>query len=147
MKESLSLEWFGAVFIVLCGSVWLGLFVYRHQNYSHDLWWRFALHGDAPRFLRATVGAAAIMIFFSASRLFRPFQPVPYTPGPEDMERAAIIVRQSKNTTANLALLGDKSLLFNHSKNAFLMFAVKGRSWIVMGDPIGPEHEMNELLW
>ncbi|MDR4498384.1 MAG: bifunctional lysylphosphatidylglycerol flippase/synthetase MprF [Candidatus Scalindua sp.] len=147
MKESLSLEWFGAVFIVLCGSVWLGLFVYRHQNYSHDLWWRFALHGDAPRFLRAAVGAAAIMLFFSAARLFRPFQPVPYTPGPEDMERAAIIVRQSKNTTANLALLGDKSLLFNHSKNAFLMFAVKGRSWIVMGDPIGPEHEMNELLW
>ncbi|MCR4290510.1 MAG: bifunctional lysylphosphatidylglycerol flippase/synthetase MprF [Candidatus Scalindua sp.] len=147
MKESLSPEWFGAVFIVICGSVWLGLFVYRYQNYSHDLWWRFALHGDAPRFLRATVGAAAIMFFFFASRLFRPFPLVPDIPGPEDIECAATIAGQSKNTTSNLALLGDKSLLFSDSKNAFLMFAVKGRSWIVMGNPIGPEEETNELLW
>jgi lysylphosphatidylglycerol synthetase-like protein (DUF2156 family) len=37
------------------------------------------------------------------------------------------------------ALLGDKSFLFSENKNACIMFAVAGRSWVSMGDPIGPE--------
>ena len=36
-------------------ATWLGLILYRHVPYRSELWWQFALHGDAPRFLRATV--------------------------------------------------------------------------------------------
>jgi lysylphosphatidylglycerol synthetase-like protein (DUF2156 family) len=49
--------WIIAVTLVLLASVWLGLFSYKHVEYSGELWWRFTFSGDAPRFLRATVGA------------------------------------------------------------------------------------------
>ncbi|MCJ7601356.1 MAG: bifunctional lysylphosphatidylglycerol flippase/synthetase MprF [Desulfobulbaceae bacterium] len=145
--EPFSPGWFTAVFIVLCGSIWLGFFVYRHHSYANELWWSFALHGDAPRFLRATVGAVALILLFTVIRLFRPYQPPPAAPAVEELEQVAALCRRTTDTSAHLALLGDKSLLFSDSRDAFLMYAVKGRSWIVMGDPIGPEQEADELVW
>lgn len=145
--EPFSPGWFTAVFIVLCGSIWLGFFVYRHNSYASELWWSFALHGDAPRFLRATVGAVAIILLFAVIRLFRPYQPPPAAPGAGELEQVAGLCRRETDTSAYLALLGDKSILFSDSRDAFLMYAVKGRSWIVMGDPIGPEQEVDELVW
>jgi phosphatidylglycerol lysyltransferase len=38
-------------------------------------------------------------------------------------------------------------LLFHDSGTAFIMYAVEGRSWIALGDPIGPESERTELAW
>lgn len=139
--------WFAAVLIVLCGSVWLGFFVYRHNTYENELWWSFALNGNAPRFMRATVGAVAVMVVFAAVRLFKPYQPQPELPKMEEIEEVTALCRASRDTTAFLATLGDKSLLFSDNRKAFLMYAVKGRSWIVMGDPIGPEPEAEELAW
>lgn len=68
-------------------------------------------------------------------------------PGPDELERAAAIVERSHGTTAALALLGDKALLFSESGNAFIMYGVEGRSWVALGDPIGPEEERAELVW
>jgi len=145
--EPFSPGWLAAMFIVLCGSIWLGFFVYRHDRYANELWWSFALHGDAPRFLRATVGAVAVMLAFAAVRLFRPYQPPPAAPSAAELAQVAVLCRRATNTNASLALLGDKSFLFSDSREAFLMYAVKGRSWIVMGNPIGPEQEADELVW
>jgi phosphatidylglycerol lysyltransferase len=44
-------------------------------------------------------------------------------------------------------LLGDKSLLFSRSGRAFVMYAVSRRSWVAMGDPVGPPEEHEELVW
>ena len=60
-KTSLTAEpftpgWSVAIAIVLLGSLWLGFFAYKHVEYSRDLWWHFTLFGNAPRFLRASVG-------------------------------------------------------------------------------------------
>ena len=41
-------------------AAWLGFFANRHVDYSQELWWQFAWHGNAPRFLRATVVVAAV---------------------------------------------------------------------------------------
>ena len=30
---------------------------------------------------------------------------------------------------------------------AFLMYGVAGRSWVAMGDPVGPDAEATELAW
>jgi phosphatidylglycerol lysyltransferase len=57
------------------------------------------------------------------------------------------VIAQSRTTAAYLALLGDKELLFSDRGNAFLMYGVEGRSWVALGDPIGPESEMTELVW
>ena len=43
----------------LGASIWLGLFAFKHVDYSRELWWQFELQGEASRFLRASVGAAS----------------------------------------------------------------------------------------
>ena len=48
---------------------------------------------------------------------------------------------------AHLALLGDKRFLFSDSGETFLMFGVRGRSWIAMGPPVGKRCERLDLLW
>jgi phosphatidylglycerol lysyltransferase len=146
-SERLTPSWIAAIVLVLLGSAWLGIFSYRHVEYSHDLWWRFTLEGDAPRFLRATVGAMSLALFFAIARLLR-FGPAKLIlPGQQDLEKVATIVQRSPLTYAHLALLGDKAFLFNQTGNAFIMYNVEGRSWVAMGDPLGPAEEWPELIW
>jgi len=147
LAEPLSPGWLAAVMMVVAGSIWLGFFSYRHQAYSGELWWRFSLHGDAPRFLRATVGVLCTGLFIALLRLLRPAQPATAPPVPGDLELAAGIAAASTDTKGNLALLGDKSLLFSQDRKGLLMYAIQGRSWIAMGDPIGPAANREELLW
>lgn len=147
LADPISPGWLAAVMMVVAGSIWLGFFSYRHQAYSGELWWRFTLHGDAPRFLRATVGVLGAGLFIGLLRLLRPAQPLTAPPGTEDLDLAAEIAAGSNDTKANLALLGDKSLLFSEDRKGFLMYAIQGRSWIAMADPIGPAANREELLW
>jgi phosphatidylglycerol lysyltransferase len=87
--------------------VWLGFFSYKHVEYSHELWWQFEFSGDAPRFLRATVGAVGVALLFAVARLLRPATPEPAAPTGEELARTREIVGRSPRTYANLALLGD----------------------------------------
>jgi len=147
LGEPWSASWFAAVLLVVSGAVWLGFFAYRHQDYSSDLWWSFALHGHASRFLRAMVGIIATMLFFALLKLFRPSQPRPEPATEVDLRKAESIAGQSGTTYGFLALLGDKSLLFSSGDDAFLMYGVQGRSWIAMGGPVGKTNVKGELLW
>ena len=56
-------------------------------------------------------------------------------------------MRTSGSANGNLVLLGDKSLLFSDSGASFVMYGVWGRSWVVMGDPVGPASERGEMVW
>lgn len=147
LAEPLSAGWLTATALVVAATVWLGLFAYRHVEYSGDLWWRFAFHADAPRFLRAMVGVVGAAFVFGLARLLRTARPrVEVSPiAPDDPVRA--IVAACPNTAANLVLLGDKAVLLNESRTAFIMYAVAGRSWVAMGDPVGPVCEHASLLW
>ncbi|HZD06128.1 MAG TPA: phosphatidylglycerol lysyltransferase domain-containing protein, partial [Longimicrobiales bacterium] len=137
--------WALAVLGALSAAVVLGLLAYRQVVYTGDLWWRFALDADAPRFLRASVGALAAVLAFGAVRLLAPAGPEGVEPTDVALERVASIAERSPHSYAWLALLGDKSFLFE--RDAFLMYAVEGRSWISLGDPVGPESEGAELAW
>jgi len=147
LSDPLSAGWTGAVLIVLCGALWLGFFSYKHVEYSHDLWWRFTFAGDAPRFLRASAGVIIFAIFFAAIKLVRPYPAKPALPRTSDLKTAMDIARLSPHTSAYLAMLGDKALMFNEARNAFLMYGVEKNSWIAMGDPVGEENEFAELIW
>jgi phosphatidylglycerol lysyltransferase len=147
LAEPVKPGWFGAIFIILFGSIGLGFFAYRHQGYSHELWWQFALYGDASRFMRASVGAVVVICFFAMIKLFRVYQPGSPLPDEEKLELARTIAVNAADTRAYLALLGDKSLLISKSRKAFLMYGIKGKSWIAMGDPIGEKQETEELIW
>jgi phosphatidylglycerol lysyltransferase len=139
--------WFAMIAIVVICSVWVGFFSYRHIEYSHQLWWQFAFHSDAPRFLRATSGIAIIVLLYAIMQLLLPHKPKMEPPQSEILGTVRQIVNVSPKISANLALLGDKHFLLNDKNNAFLMYGIEGRSWISMGDPVGPEDEWGELLW
>jgi len=139
--------WVAGIIIVLLCSFWLGIFSYKHVVYSKDLWWRFTLYGNAPQFLRAMVGAIGVSLFFAFASLLRSASPEPSFPGQTALEVAHAVIRRSRRTYAYLALLGDKALLFTENRTAFIMYGIEGRSWVALGDPVGPEREMTELVW
>ena len=147
ISQRFTLGWTASIVLILLGSLWLGFFSYQHIEYSHELWWRFALSGEASRSLRAAVGAIAAVLFFSLARLLRPAHAKPALPTLSDLNRVRPLVERSRRTSANLALLGDKALLFSETGNSFIMYGIEGRSWVALGDPIGPENEMSEIVW
>jgi phosphatidylglycerol lysyltransferase len=147
LGERVTAPWVATVILLVAMSVWIGFFSYRYVEYSSDLWFTFAFHQDAPRFLRGAVAGASLVLLYATSSLLRPAPAEPSLPGPEDFARARAVVDRSPESVAHLALLGDKPLLFSTSGDAFLMYAVEGRSWVAMGDPIGGSEEATELAW
>ena len=147
LNDGFSPGWIAAILLVLITSAWLGFFSYRHVEYSSDLWWRFSFRADAPRFLRASVGVLGALLLFAIQRLLRPMAAEPRLPSIDEIERAAAIARNDDHSQSNLAMLGDKPLLFSDDGRAFIMYGVEGRSWIAMGDPVGDDDQKQELIW
>ena len=52
--------WFVAIAVVLTTAFWLGLFSYKHLDDVE--WWRFTLHDNASRFLRASIAVAIVAL-------------------------------------------------------------------------------------
>ena len=146
-NEPFSATWITTIVLILISSLWLGLFAYKHVDYSTELWWHFALKGDAARSLRATVGAMTLLLAFGISRLLRPLPVDPGRPGAGELDQARAIISQAPASMANLALLGDKALLFDDQHRGFIMYGVEGRSWVALGDPVGPAETARELIW
>jgi phosphatidylglycerol lysyltransferase len=139
--------WVAAVGAAVVASVWIGVFSFHHLAWASDVWFRFAFHADAPRFLRATVAVVSLVVLFGFVRLLHPAPPEPALPGEAGLARARPIIDRSPDSSAHLALVRDKQLLFSASGDAFLMYGVAGRSWVAMGDPVGPEPDATELAW
>jgi len=139
--------WVVAFFLVLATAGWLVIFAYRHLPYDNELWWQFAFHASAPRSLRGSLLAVMIGAAYGLWRVLRPARPPFSPPTSADLEQVAALVEKSEDTTANLALLGDKNLLFNSDRTACIMFQTSGNSWVAMGDPIGPEEQGELLAW
>jgi len=147
IEQRFSGPWIVAVMLVLGTATWLVLFAYRHVPYDKDLWWQFAFEAPAPRSLRALLLAAVIAAAYGLWRLLRPSKPLILVPGEEDLEQAEVLIANSHDSNANLALLGDKHLLFNDDRTAFIMYQATGSSWVSMGDPVGPSILWESLAW
>lgn len=110
----------------------------------------FSPDADAARAVRSSAAAAALLLAFGIWRLLA----TPATPrvaGDDDSDfsrvRSILATADNAEPASNLALLGDKRFLFSESGRSFLMFGVRGRSWIAMGPPVGRSDEREELLW
>ena len=145
--QSFSPTWYAAIISTLLISLWLMFFTHRHVEYSSELWWRFAFMETAPRSLRALVGAGVCTLWFFAARLLRPVAGKTVSLTREDLVKVQPVVKDSLSTYANLALLGDKSFVFNNEGTAFIMYGIEGRSWIAMGDPVGEQNQWRDLVW
>lgn len=97
--------------------------------------------------MRAMVGTVTLLVIAAITRLLRPAPSSPLTPQQANIDKTRPIIERSWNTYAQLALRGDKAVLFSTSGNAFIMYGQSGKSWIAMGDPIGPQNEAIELAW
>ncbi|MBN9242242.1 MAG: bifunctional lysylphosphatidylglycerol flippase/synthetase MprF [Mesorhizobium sp.] len=139
--------WIGLIAIVIIAATLVGLLAYRHVEYQSDLWWQFAWDGDAPRFLRATLGLAIVAAAIAADAIInRPVQARPSGPMPIP-DAVRHVLETSSDTQSCLALLGDKAFMVSTYGRAFLMYAVSGRSWITMGDPVGDPKAAKALIW
>ena len=138
--------WTFGVVAVVGAAVWLGFFAFEHVEYTDELWWRFALNQDAPRALRATMLAVMLTLAFGVMRLVRPAPPQIVLPTDAELERAQALIARQPSTVPYLAWLRDKTLLFAEDGGAFLMYAVHGRTWVCMGDPVGEPKAVTALI-
>jgi len=130
----------------IAASVWLLRFAFKHVEYSQDLWWQFELNGEASRALRGSVGAATVMLLFAIARLIRHAPHEADLPSDADLETVGPAIAAQTSAYPNLVYLRDKAVLFNEDRSGFIMYGVQGRTWVSMGDPIGPRECFTDLV-
>lgn len=139
-------EWLTLVFAAIVSITLIGMFAFRHVEYRTELWWQFAWHGDASRFLRVTVALGIATAALAIDAILN--QPLPVRPArvpiPKSVRR---LLAQCPDTQPQIALLGDKSFLVSADESAFLMYAVSGKSLVTMGGPVGSQDGGRELIW
>ena len=143
IEERFTPTWIAAIGLIVLASVVLGYVSYH--GIPAEMFWEFELDQTAPRFLRASVGVVLVLLIFSMARLLRPAKFRAPLPAPEEIERARPIVSATPDASANLVVLGDKAIMFAPGGQCFLMYAVSGRSWIALGDPVGRLEEWEPL--
>ena len=147
LRQPFTVEWFVGIAVVLAGSSWILFFAFRDVAYTHDLWWHFEFDEQAPRALRALLGMAVLAMVLGAAQLLRTAPGRVEPPSPAELVQVEKIIGEQGRSDAMLAMMGDKSFLFSASGRSFLMYAKRGRSWVVLYDPVGPREEWPELIW
>jgi phosphatidylglycerol lysyltransferase len=142
--------WLVSALAAVIGAGLLGLWSFQHSDYADRPWWRVMVDADAARAIRAWAGAALGLFAFGLWRLFASAATPPVV-GEADPDfgrvRAILAKAEAAEPSSNLALLGDKRFLFSGSGDSFLMFGVRGRSWLALGAPVGRRDERLELMW
>jgi phosphatidylglycerol lysyltransferase len=133
-EHTFSIGWFTSVSFVVLSSVLLGLSAFR-QPQNREVWW----------FYQSTAGVAIVLIIFFA-RFLRAAAPRLQAPSAVDLTDADRVIQQQRSSTPYLVYLGDKALLWNDTRTAFLMYAIHGRTWVALGDPVGPPREAGGLV-
>lgn len=150
-KMEITPGWLLSAAAVVAGAGLLGWWSFNHTEFADKSWIRVLQdHDEAARAIRSSVAAAIVLLAVGVWRLIA----TAATPAvvddtdPEfDRVRAILAKAQDAEPSANLALLGDKRFLFSASGESFLMFGVRGRSWIALGAPVGKNEERMELFW
>lgn len=139
-------EWISLFSVVLALTIWIGLFSFKHVEYSGDLWWHIGYQSEYSRFLRSIVVMAIISGAVTIFNLARP-DVEPELLRRERLGKILNILGNQTDIRGNWVLLADKRILFNDDETAFIMYRVRGKNWIAFSDPIGPQSEHLDLLW
>lgn len=134
------------VFGVLALTVWLLFFSYKNVEYSSDLWWQFGLDAGVSRSLRAALACGVIVLYTGLRWLLRTNYTIKYPDG-SDLDTALTVFKKADKPDAALGLMGDKMLLFNDDRDAFIMYGKRGRSLIALYDPVGQAEKCPDLIW
>src|SRR5579872_6864712 len=134
----------GAILVASFGILWLAF--HHVQSGLHGLWWQFEFDAQAPRAIRALLGASVVAVSFGLRQLLRAPAGSAQSPNALELEDAGKIIERHCRGDAMMAYMGDKSFLFSPSRSTFLMFGKRGRSWIALFDPIGPHEDWSDLI-
>jgi phosphatidylglycerol lysyltransferase len=97
-------------------------------------------------FLNSLQLMTSTMIVYSASALFRPAL-YHFHKRPRERRLAASIVQHYGRSTLDFfKSWPDKSFFFSASRKCFLCYRVGGSYAVVLGDPVGPEEEIEETV-
>ncbi|MBP0482718.1 bifunctional lysylphosphatidylglycerol flippase/synthetase MprF [Sagittula salina] len=146
-RDVFSLRWTLMMLGLLGGLLVVLVFAQKATPYAHDLWWQFASDQSAPRALRAALLGGILLTVALLVFALRPgtLRHAPATP--EDLERARALIAAQPDPGANIALTGDKCLMFSDSGRAALMYRIQNRSWIALHEPFGDPAEARQLAW
>lgn len=147
LDQHLEPGWLLAIGGVIAACAWVLFFAYKEVDYSNRLWWQFELDGQAPRSLRAITAVALLALGYGLRQLLRPPAGEIAETTPEEIDRAAAIIRANPLSDACYALVGDKHLTFSPSGRSLLMFGKQGRSWVGLFGPFGDPREFADMVW
>src|SRR5277367_1771381 len=142
--------WLLSAVAAVAGAGLVGWWSFQHLDYTNVSVLKIMADQDAARALRSSAGAAVLLLAIGVWRLLvSPAKPPVIGETDPDFPRVQTILAsaQCAEPWANLALRGDKRFLFSPSGETFLMFGVRGRSWIALGAPVGRRCEKLDLLW
>ena len=145
VAERFTISWVIGIVLVLSAAVGLAIFSSTHVLFSADSWSHTALVGGTPVTLAATLAAVCCAALIGSMTLLRTVPPPLRVPDASEVNRVREVVATAEHTAANLALVGDKGVLFSDDRECFLMYGIAGRSWVAMGDPVGPPRARSEL--
>lgn len=141
----LNSTWIVSVLILFAVVVWFGVFAYSHVAYQNELWWNFALDGNASRFLRGSlVGAIVLAVICFNSIMNNRTGLIKAQPIPDLVKELAF---QSDDADAQITLTGDKAFLIAEDESAYLAYADTGSSLVAYGDPVGDPEAGTQLIW
>ncbi|KQV58238.1 MULTISPECIES: bifunctional lysylphosphatidylglycerol flippase/synthetase MprF [unclassified Caulobacter] len=150
-KMEITPGWLLSAGAAVAGAGLLGWWSFNHTEFADKSWIRVLQdHDEAARAIRSSVAAAIVLLAVGVWRLVATAATPPVVDDTDpdfDRVRAILAKAEDAEPSANLALLGDKRFLFSASGESFLMFGVRGRSWIALGPPVGRHDERMELFW
>jgi phosphatidylglycerol lysyltransferase len=142
--------WLFSALAALAGAALVGWWSFQNLDYANNSVLRVIGDQDAARAIRSSAGAAVVLVAIGVWRLLAT-PAAPPVVGETDNDflrvREILATAEAAEPASNLALRGDKRFLFSESGKSFLMFGVRGRSWVSLGSPVGRRSEQLDLLW
>lgn len=146
-RQAFSPRWMLLISALAASVVAVLFFAHKATPYAHELWWQFATDQSAPRALRATLVGMVVLALSLLVFALRPGRLANELPTAQELAHVRDIVAAQPDPEANIALTGDKCLMFSDSGRAALMYRIRGRSWIALHEPFGEPSEIANLAW
>lgn len=150
LHEKITFKWAIMISLIILIGIYIGIFSYKETEFFTKVSWKFS------NTLLGIFFAIAILAILSTitnrksinKNLESANSDITDTSetNPTDIDLQTCI-KLSNKTDAYLSLLGDKEIIFDDSKNSFIMFGKSGHSFIAMGDPIGDKKTFGSCIW
>ncbi|MGM0509439.1 MAG: bifunctional lysylphosphatidylglycerol flippase/synthetase MprF, partial [Fusobacteriota bacterium] len=140
-------SWIITVVLSVISFVFIGFFGIENIEYNRENLFNFFVREDVSNLIQILFGMTLTFSIFFILKLLKPLNEYKQEITEENLEVAKKIVKEQKNIDGNLVLLRDKYIMFDDEQKAFIMFGIKGKTWVALGDPIGDDEYFSDLIW